>query len=197
MQTKDHRPVIFIVSGPAGAGKTTLVNRLFKSNFIRKNFVKSVSYTTRKIRPQEKSGKDYYFVTKEKFLNLKKRKFFLESEKVLDNYYGTPKTLYTIAMKEGKDSILCIDVKGGMYLKNHFQLGKIVTIFISAPTQELCARLNKRAEDKEIIAKRIKLAKTEVQFARYYDYVVINQDIKDTLTTLKAIFIAEKFRRQK
>jgi guanylate kinase len=179
---------IFILSGPGGSGKTTLLNVLFRKNGFTKHFMRTISFTTRPKRPQEKEGKDYFFVSKDKFLMLKKKKFFLESQKVVDDYYGTPKYFYTQAKNEHKSLVLCIDVKGGMYLKKHLKVGKIITIFISAPNRgELYKRLTVRAEKKDIIRKRLTLAKKELQFCRRYDYVVINKDIKTAVKNLEKI----------
>jgi guanylate kinase len=184
---------VFILSGPSGAGKTTLLNKLFRKKFIQKYFVRGVSVTTRKKRPQEKDGKDYFFVTKKEFLQLKNKGFFLESQKVLDNYYGTPKYFYTKSLRGKKDLILCIDVKGGMYLKKHLKPAKIITLFISAPTEkDLYHRLGKRVERQETIDKRIKLAKKELRFSKYYDRLIINKDLKTSLKTLEEILLAGK-----
>jgi len=191
------KPNIFIFSGPGGAGKTTLVDKLFRKKPIRNAFVRGISFTTRKIRPGEKTGRDYFFINKEEFLKLKKKNFFLESEKVLSDYYGTPKYFFAVAKREKKDLILCIDVKGGMYLKENFKQGRAVTIFVSAPNEkELHARLKKRVEKPEMIKKRIKLSKKELQSSRYYDYVIINQDLHASSNILEAILLAEKFRRK-
>ncbi|UCG34598.1 MAG: guanylate kinase [Candidatus Omnitrophota bacterium] len=191
------KPTIFIFSGPGGAGKTTLVDKLFRKKPIRRAFVKGISFTTRRIRPGERGGRDYFFVSKEEFLKLKKKNFFLENEKVLSDYYGTPKYFFAVAKREKKDLILCIDVKGGMYLKKNFKQARTITIFISAPTEkELQARLKKRIEAAEMIKKRIKLSKKELQSSRYYDYVIINQDLSTSLNVLEAILLAEKFRRE-
>jgi guanylate kinase len=191
------RTKIFIISGPGGAGKTTLLNRLFRRKFIKNNFLRGISFTTRLKRPKEKDGKDYFFISKKDFLRLKKRNFFLENQKVIDDYYGTPKYFYDEAIKKKKNLILCIDVKGSMYLKKKFKSDKIVTIFISAPKKELYQRLRKRVESEEMIRKRINLAKKELQFSKYYDYLIINQDLKITLKILEAILLAETFRRER
>ncbi|MCM8787766.1 MAG: guanylate kinase [Candidatus Omnitrophica bacterium] len=183
---------IFILSGPSGAGKTTLLNRLFRKNFIKKNFIRCISYTTRGQRPSEKNRKDYFFVSKKEFLRLKRQKFFLETQKVLDNYYGTPKYFYKRAKKLKKNLILCIDVKGGMYLKKKLKLDKIVTIFISAPNKdELFSRLEKRTEKTSFIKRRLSLAKDELKYSRYYDYVVINKKINVALGKIMSIILKE------
>ena len=93
---------IFVLSGPGGAGKTTLVEKLFLNKDIHKNFIRSISFTTRQPRSNEEEDKDYFFISKEEFLILRKRKFFLENQQVLDDYYGTAKYFYTLAKKKRK-----------------------------------------------------------------------------------------------
>ncbi len=91
---------IFVLSGPGGAGKTTLVKRLFRRRFIKDNFIRGISFTTRGKRRGEKTGRDYFFISKEKFLALKKRGCFLETQRVINDYYGTPKKFCALAKKE-------------------------------------------------------------------------------------------------
>ncbi len=183
-------PAVFVISGPGGAGKTTIVEKLFLCEKIKKDFIKGITITTRKRRPQEKEGKDYFFIEKEEFLRLKKRKFFLESQEVLENHYGTPKILYALAKREGKSLVLCIDVKGGMCLKKDPKVKKVTTIFLVAPSEkELYRRMKKRDEKKGVIQKRVKLAKKELQFSKLYDYLVTNRNIKDTLKELEGIIL--------
>ena len=183
-------PTIFIISGPSGAGKTTLINRLLCQKEIRRKFIRAISFTTREQRPQEKNKKDYIFVSKNEFLRLKKNNFFLEWQKVLDNYYGTPKYFYAQATEEKKDLILCIDVNGGMYLKKKHKIGKIVAIFVSAPNKkELFKRLQKRVEKKESIFKRLSLAKRELKFAKHYDYAITNTNIRDSVKKLQHVLL--------
>ena len=174
-----------------------MLNKMFLKRNIRSSFIKGISYTTRPKRPNEKNGRDYYFVDKKTFRKLIKDDFFLEHQKVLEDYYGTPKYFLERARSKGKDLILCIDVKGGMYLKKNVKRDKIVTIFISAPTaQELSQRLRKRG-DFAILKKRIALAKKELQFVKVYDYLIINQNIKKAMSLLEAVLIAERLRRDR
>jgi len=181
---------IFIVSGPGGVGKTTILNTLFEKKSIKGNFMKGITVTSRPKRPSEVDGRDYFFVEEGEFLWLKKKKFFLESQKVLDYYYGTPKLFFTFAKKMKKDLVLCLDVEGTMYLKKKFKAAKIITVFISAPNKrELYQRMKKREESKEVIDKRVALAKKEVKFLKEYDFSIINKDIKSTLKKLEKIIL--------
>ena len=195
-KTAKKTPTIFIVSGPGGAGKTTLVDKLLEKKHIKQNFIRSISATTRKRRPQETEAKDYIFIDKREFLILEKKGFFLENQQVLENHYGTPRFFFNKAKKEKKDLILCIDVKGGMYLKKNFKSAKIITIFVSAPDgKELHRRLKNRAEKEAFIKKRLDLAKKELQFAKYYDYLIVNQKIEDSLKSLESVLMMKGERR--
>jgi len=186
-------PCVFIFSGPGGAGKTTIVNELFKRDDIRALCMKATTVTSRKRRPEEIDAKDYFFVSPEEFLYLQKRKFFLETQQVADNYYGTPKLFYTMAKKGKKHLVLCIDVKGGMYLKRNLKTARIITVFISAPSEkELYQRMKKRDEDKETITKRTALAKKELQFSKYYDYVITNKMVATAVSEAADIILAHQ-----
>lgn len=187
---------LIVLSGPSGAGKTTLLKKLFKKKYIRENFLRTISVTTRQPRPKERNNRDYFFMTNERFLQLRARGYFLETQEVLDHYYGTPRYFYDTSRRAKKNLILCIDVKGGMYLKKHFKLGRIISIFIKAPTEtDLFKRLKGRADQSAVIKEKIRLAKKELQFARFYDYVVVNQDLTASTKILESILLAEKYRR--
>jgi len=131
---------IFIISGPSGSGKTTLYKQLLSGG---KRLVKSISFTTREMRPGEKCGKDYVFVSRKMFLYKERSGHFLESEKVFGNYYGTPYKNVRELLAVGKNVLLCIDVKGAKTVCRKFP--QTVRIFIKAPSlKDLKKRLEKR-----------------------------------------------------
>lgn len=193
IKTKGIYPRIFILSGPGGAGKTTLLNRLFHKKFVQDNFLRTVSVTTRAMRKGENEAKDYFFLKQEEFLWLEKKGFFLETQKVLSDFYGTPAPFLKEAKRMNKDLILCVDVKGAEHLKNKFKKNRIISVFITAPNEkELYSRLKKRKEAKPQIEERVKLAKKELQFSKYYDYLIVNKRIKESLGRLEEILKKER-----
>ena len=132
---------MYILSSPSGAGKTTLVKKIAKN----KKFVVSISHTTRKPRPTEKNGKDYYFINKSYFKKLIKKGEFLEHAKVFDNFYGSSKQMVTKNLKLGRNVIFDIDWQGSRQLKNKKLKYKLFSIFILPPSKkELLKRLIKR-----------------------------------------------------
>ena len=134
-----------ILSSPSGAGKTTLVKKISKN----KNYKVSISHTTRLPRPNEKNGKDYYFVSKNKFKKLIKGGEFLEHAKVFDNYYGSSKKLVIDELKKGKNVIFDIDWQGTRQIRNKKLKYKLLTIFVLPPSKkELLRRLAKREKKK-------------------------------------------------
>ena len=124
--------IMVILSSPSGAGKTTLVKLLSE----RKKFKTSISHTTRPSRPNEKNGKDYFFITKNKFKKLIKSGEFLEHAKVFDNYYGSSKKLVTEKLKKGKNIIFDIDWQGTRQIRNKKLKFKLITIFILPPSKK-------------------------------------------------------------
>jgi guanylate kinase len=189
---------VFVFSGPGGVGKTTLIEKLFKKKWAKEKLVRAISATTRGQRPGEKDGKDYLFISRQEFLRRKRKGYFLESEQVLENFYGTPRFFYDEAVKAKKSLILCIDVKGGSYLKNRLEGSKIITVFILAPNEkDLLTRLKCRNEDKEVIKKRIALAKQELKVAKAYDYRVVNHELEAALEEVEAIIRKETTQKQR
>jgi guanylate kinase len=165
---------LFIVSGPSGSGKTTLYQKIMQLNKYKDKIVRTVSVTTREKRKGEIQGKDYFFVSKKMFVFKQKAGHFLESMNVFDNFYGTPKKIVRDLIRRGKNPLLCIDVKGAEVVKKQFP--SAVTIFINTPSfAVLKDRLISRGSDSHsVIALRLKTAKTEIQEARKYKYIVIN-----------------------
>tara|TARA_B100001248_G_scaffold252733_1_gene229224 strand:- start:92 stop:715 length:624 start_codon:yes stop_codon:yes gene_type:complete len=167
---------MFILSSPSGAGKTTLVKKISKN----KNFLISISHTTRLPRPNEVNGKDYHFITKNNFKKLIKKEKFLEHAKVFNNYYGSSKEIIIEKLEKGKNVIFDIDWQGTRQIKNKRLNYNLLTIFILPPSKkELLKRLIKR-EKKNIktVQKRMKYFKKDLLKWREYDYVIINDDLQ-------------------
>ena len=166
---------IFVLSSPSGAGKTTLVKKIAKNN----NFSISISHTTRLPRPNEKNGKDYYFVSKNQFKKLIKKNEFLEHAKVFENYYGSSKKLVVQKLKKGKNIIFDIDWQGTRQIRNKKLKYKLKTFFILPPSKkELLKRLIKREKkNMKTVKKRMKEFKKDLTKWREYDHVVINDDL--------------------
>ena len=167
---------LFILSSPSGAGKTTLVKKISKH----KSYSVSISHTTRLPRPNEKNGKDYYFISKNAFKKLIKKNEFLEHAKVFDNYYGSSKKLVTKKLKEGKNVIFDIDWQGTRQIRNKKLKYKLLTIYILPPSKkELLRRLNKREKKNlKTVKKRMKEIKKDLSRWKEYDFVVINDNLK-------------------
>ena len=167
---------IIILSSPSGAGKTTLVKKISKN----KKFTVSISHTTRSPRPNEKDGKDYYFVSKNNFKKLIKKKEFLEHAKVFDNYYGSSKKLVIEELEQGQNVIFDIDWQGTRQIRNKKLNFELLTIFILPPSKsELINRLIKREKkNMKTVKKRMREFKKDLLKWKEYDYVVINDDLK-------------------
>ena len=167
---------MYILSSPSGAGKTTLVKKISKN----KNFFTSISHTTRTPRPNEKNGKDYYFISKKNFKKLIKKGEFLEYAKVFDNYYGSSKDLVIKKLKLGKNIIFDIDWQGTRQIRNKKLNYKLLTIFILPPSKkELLNRLIKREKkNMKTVKKRMKEFKKDLSKWKEYDFVVINDRLK-------------------
>jgi guanylate kinase len=182
---------IVIISGPSGCGKTTLHKALLANPLLKGKLVKSISATTRNKRPGERHGRDYLFLSTELFEKRIKKNYFLEWERVFDNYYGTPKTQALNLLKKGVNVLLCIDVKGAKTVAAEFP--QSLKIFIKTPTMKvLAARLKARgSESKESLELRLKIARKELKEAKRYDHVLINADLDKALEQLQEIVFKE------
>ena len=186
----EKKGMMFILSSPTGAGKTTLTKKLAQNN---KNFVISISYPTRKPRPNEINGVDYNFVTNEECNSLIKKKSFFEYANIFDNCYGTLKKPVLELISHGKDVLFDIDWKGTQQLKKIKDLS-LVTFFILPPNiQTLKERLLKRHQgQEEIIKKRMAKFNEEVSHWKEYNYVVINDDLNKCYEKILDIINSEK-----
>jgi guanylate kinase len=184
--------LIFVVSAPAGTGKTTLVRKLLDEF---PNVIESISYTTRPIRPGEVSGRDYHFVSVGEFKKRVEEGEFLEHAKVFDHYYGTSRKTVAFEQEAGKHVILVIDTQGAMDLKNHLDA---IFIFISPPSlEELKKRLHKRrSESEEAIEFRLSWAEKEISLAPKYDYHIVNDELETAYDALRSILIAEEHKNR-
>ena len=185
----DNDGTMIILSSPSGAGKTTLVSLLSKLD----NFEVSISHTTRQPRENEIADKDYYFVNEEKFKRLIKNEEFLEYAKVFDNYYGTTRTPVIDKLNKGKNVLFDIDWQGADQIKNKKLDYKLITFFILPPSKEvLFERLSNRdMKDKLIAEERMKQFCRDVLHWINYDYVVINDNLKDCYYKIYNLIKAE------
>ena len=182
---KERKGAILIISGPSGCGKSTLLKEVYKDI---DDYYFSISTTTRAPREGEVNGVDYFFVTKEEFEKDINNGDFLEYAKVHDNYYGTSLKPINKALDESKLVIFDIDVQGHEIVRK--KLSSITTsVFITTPSLEVLeSRLNSRNTDSiEIIEKRIKNAKGEVEYFQDYDYLIINDDLQTAAKQLVCV----------
>jgi guanylate kinase len=182
--------LLIIVSGPSGVGKGTIVKQLIKND--PENLVKSVSVTTRKPRPHEVDGVDYFFKAIDEFSELIEKDMLLEYACIFDGkLYGTPKKYVEEQVSKGKDVIFEIDVQGALSIKKKWK--DAVYIFILPPTlQELERRLrDRKTEDEEAIRNRLAVAHKELEYISEYNYIIVNDEISDSVEYVKSVIIAE------
>jgi len=186
----EKKGMMFVLSSPSGAGKTTLTKKLAENN---PEFSISISHTTRKPRPNEVNGKDYHFVSIDKFNSLIKENNFFEHANIFDNYYGTLKETVIKLLSQGKDVLFDIDWQGTQQLKKNNNLS-IVTIFILPPNIKILKDrlLNRHKGQEELIEKRMNKFNEEVSHWNEYNYVVINDDLNTCYDKILNIIISEK-----
>jgi guanylate kinase len=174
---------LVIISGPSGSGKTSICKELTKNPKIRQ----SVSYTTRKPREGEKNGLEYCFIEKSEFEELIRKGKFIEHAEYCGYLYGTPVEPVREAIDNGKVFILVIDVKGALQIMD--KMSEATSIFIKAPDDKtLKLRLKKRlTDDGAAINERFMAAKEEMEYSRYYDYCVINDNLDDAVKEIEGI----------
>lgn len=187
----NNKGLLIVVSGPSGAGKDTICQKLIKEN---SNIWMSVSMTTRKPRPLEKDGVDYFFVSSEEFENKINDNTFLEYASYNDNYYGTPKDKVEEKLNDGKDVILVIDINGAINIKKI--IPSALFIFIMPPDMETLKNrlIGRKTESKDKVVQRFITAYNEVNNYKKYNYVVVNDKVEDAVNKVKSIIQSEKCR---
>lgn len=198
MKNIQRRGLMYVMSSPSGAGKTTITRSLLNNN---DDLVISISATTRKRRAGEVNGQDYYFVEPDEFGKMIDSGEMLEHAKVFDNYYGTPKAPVEKALSDGKDVIFDIDWQGTQQL-SEMAREDLVTVFILPPTRsELEKRLRNRSRDtlesETDIRGRMAKAADEMSHYTEYDYVIINYDIEGAISKAQTILDAERIKRRR
>jgi guanylate kinase len=182
--------LMIILSSPSGAGKTTLSKAIINSD---PQVKLSISVTTRPMRPGEINGKDYFFISKDEYDELLQKDMLLEHAEVFGNYYGIPKKQTNESLDAGFDMLYSIDWQGALKLME-YKPSKIVSIFILPPSIEILEqRLRKRgSESEEVIQRRLKEAKSEISKYIFYDYLIVNDKIEDSLFKIQSIISAER-----
>lgn len=188
-----RRGLLFILSSPSGAGKSTIARMLLEQDG---HIALSVSVTTRPPRPGEVDGKDYHFIDEAEFHRLVEENALLEWAKVFGHYYGTPKAQVKQGLREGQDFLFDIDWQGTQQLYQRAE-GDVVRVFILPPSlEELHRRLRSRNTDsEEVIAGRMARAQDEISHWDGYDFVVINDNVESCFDKVRQILNSERMRR--
>jgi guanylate kinase len=172
-----------VISAPSGGGKTVVRSGLLK---LDKRFAFSVTCTTRQRRPGEVDGKDYYFLTAEQFKKMLREGLLLEWARVHGNYYGTPVKTVVEVLEKGRIPVMTIDVKGARSVKKIFP--EAITVFLLPPDlKTLVQRLERRGEAPENVSVRLETARSEIKVASRFDYLVINDKLRETIREVAAI----------
>ena len=186
-----NRGNVLILSAPSGSGKTSLAHRVLPQL---DNLRFSVSHTTRHRRRGEEEGKEYFFVTEERFEEMIRQDEFLEWANVYGNYYGTSRRFIEALLDEGVDVLLDIDIQGALKVRE--LIPAAVMVFVMPPSFDVLeSRLRGRGlDDDAVIERRLQVAKDEIQYYREYDFVIINRDLAQSAEELKSVITAIRCR---
>lgn len=190
-----RRGLMLVMSSPSGAGKSTISRALLQRDCA---IGMSVSVTTRPPRPGEVDGKDYHFVSVERFHEMVAKKELLEHARVFDNFYGTPRGPVNDILTSGRDVLFDIDWQGTQQLAQNAR-ADLVSVFILPPSvEELERRLRGRAQDSdEVVRKRMAKAGDEMSHWPEYDYIVVNVDLEESIASVQSILTAERLKRDR
>ena len=191
----ERRGLMFVMSSPSGAGKTTLARELMAKE---SGLQMSVSVTTRPKRPGEIDGKDYHFIDKARFDAMAAKNELLEHAPVFDYFYGTPRAPVEAALSKGRDVLFDIDWQGTQQLREKAR-ADVVSVFILPPSAaDLEKRLHTRAQDSDVVIRgRMNRASHEMSHWAEYDYIIINRTVDDAFAEVRAILKAERLRRDR
>lgn len=186
---KENKARLYVITGPSGVGKGTVLNKFFEHN--KDNIIYSISATTRAPRPQEKDGVNYFFITKEEFEREIENGDFLEWAKYSDNYYGTKKSFVLKCLNEGKSVVLEIEAQGAKKVMEKYP--ECVSIFITPPDlDELEKRLRgRKTETEDAIQKRLEAVKRELEESKNYKYLIVNDKVDEAFNQLQQIYEKE------
>jgi len=192
MMPPAHKPLVYIISAPSGSGKSTLVSELLK---MVRNLDFSISYTTRPARRSEQNGKQYFFVFRAEFQQMIRDDEFLEYAEVFGHLYGTARRFLRESQQKGHDLLLDIDVQGARQVKQ--RLPDAISLFILPPDRKTLEwRLRKRSEDtEEVIQRRLVTATREIENYDKYNYILVNDQLQDSIESLQAIVRSERLCR--
>ncbi|ARJ67970.1 guanylate kinase [Magnetospirillum sp. ME-1] len=195
LPTIGRRGLMLVLSSPSGAGKSTISRALLERDTA---IGMSVSATTRAPRPGEVDGKDYHFVTVDKFHEMVEKREFLEHARVFDNFYGTPRGPVDQILRSGRDVLFDIDWQGTQQMAQNAR-ADLVSVFILPPSvEELERRLRGRAQDSdEVVAKRMAKAGDEMSHWPEYDYIVVNVELENSIAAVQSILAAERLKRDR
>ena len=200
MSKKSHiniarRGLLLVLSSPSGAGKTTLSRKLLEADA---SISMSISVTTRAQRPGEEDGRDYHFITKETFTQLRDAGELLEYAEVFGNFYGTPRKPVEQALQAGKDVLFDIDWQGTQQLAQVME-DDLVRVFILPPSSEMLRErlINRQQDSMSVVAKRMAEASSEISHWAEYEYVIINDDLPTASQAITAILTAERLKRKR
>jgi guanylate kinase len=187
------KSLIFVISGPSGSGKTTLIRKLLLQPGLKSKIKRPVSFTTRPPRWGERNKKDYFFISRAEFSRNLKEKEILEYTRYLGHAYGTDRKQIERLLAQGKNIMLCLDIKGARAIKKLYPR-RTITIFILPPEiSTLRDRMQGRCKkaSAKIISQRLKLARKEISESRKYDYQIVNDHLQRALKELKRVILKE------